>query len=258
VELRGKRVLITGASSGIGAALARELAAAGAHLVLSARRVPELEALAAELGAHGTPVEVVPGDLASTEGANALADAVGAVDILVNNAGIDLASRPWKPGNADKGDKLLQVNLLSPLRLTNRLLGPMVERKSGALVFVSSVSAWNPFPSAHYYAASKAALAAAAETLRIDLRGTGVHVLTVYPGPIRTPMLEQIKPGSAVAKFFAPLPKGKPDELARRVVDALLADERQLVYPAIYAPSRWLAPLGGRLIGLLAPAPRKS
>src|SRR5688572_25787995 len=107
MEIRGKRVLVTGASSGIGADLARALAPAGADLVLSARRVPELEALAAELRGHGGKVEVIPGDLATIAGVDALAAAAGAVDVLVNNAGVELVGRPWKRGFADKGEKLL-------------------------------------------------------------------------------------------------------------------------------------------------------
>jgi short-subunit dehydrogenase len=229
---------------------------AGANLVLSARRVPELEVLAAELRKGVTTVEVVPGDLSSPAGADAVATAAGRVDVLVNNAGVELAGRPWKDGLADKGDHLLQVNLLSPLRLTNRLLGAMVERGDGAVVFISSVSAWSPLPGGSYYAASKAALGAAANTMRIDLKGTGVHVLGVYPGPIHTPMLEKTKGDEQMRKFFSRLPTGRSDELAKKVVDALVDDHDTVVYPALYRPAQWLSPMSRWVVDRMTPKPK--
>jgi short-subunit dehydrogenase len=256
VNLSGKRVLITGASSGIGADLARALAPEGARLVLSARRRPELEALAAELGG-GAQVEVVPGDLATAAGADALAAAAGDVDVLVNNAGVDLVGRPWKEGLADKGDRLMQLNLLSPLRLANQLLGPMVERGEGALVFIASVSAWAPFPGGSYYAASKAGLGMAAESFRIDLKGTGVTSLCVYAGPVQTAMLEKAQKNEATRRFFARLPTGRPDELAKKIVAALRRGDETIVYPAIYRGTRALSGLTLWATRQMAPAARR-
>src|SRR5262249_9132726 len=128
VDLREKRALVTGATGGVGVELARAFSAAGAHLVLAGRRAPELGALAAELRPHGTAVDVIPGDLCTAAGAEALAEAAGRVDVLVNNASAMVCDTPWKGDLPDEGDRLLQVNLLSPLRLTTRVLGPMVER----------------------------------------------------------------------------------------------------------------------------------
>jgi short-subunit dehydrogenase len=257
VNLSGKRILITGASSGIGADLARALAPEGPELVLSALRRPELEALAAELGGQAR-VDVVTGDLSTQAGADALAAAVGDIDVLVNNAGMDLVGRPWREGFADKGERLLQLNLLSPLRLANKLLGGMVERGSGALVFVTSVSAWAPFPGGSYYAASKAGLAMAAETFRIDLKGTGVTSMCVYAGPIQTAMLEKAQKNEATRQFFARLPTGRPDVLARKIVDALRRGDETIVYPAIYRGSRPLSGLMQWITRQMAPAARKS
>lgn len=260
MELRGKRVLVTGASSGIGADLVRELAGAGADLILSARRLKELDELAAEVGRAGVQVVAIPADLSTPAGADELAakaaQALGGVDVLVNNAGIDLLGRPWKEGLADLGDRLMQVNTLSPLRLTNRLLGPMVERGAGAVVFISSVAGWAPFPGAAWYAASKAALARFAETIRIDLRGTGVHVLAVYPGPVHTPMLERALSSEAGRRTFRPLPKGTSPELARRIAWALEHDQETVVYPSAYKGALWFMGLSRWLIGLAAPAKR--
>jgi uncharacterized protein len=257
VNLRGRRVLITGASSGIGAELARKLAPEGADLVLAARRKPELDALAAELAGHGGRVDVLPADLATARGADALAAAAGDVDVLVNNAGVDVAARPWKDGLADRGDRLMQVNLLSPLRLSNKLLGQMVERGQGVVVFIASVSAWVPFPGGSYYAASKAGLAMAAESFRVDLKGTGVRVLCVYAGPIRTAMLARTDKNQAMKDFFGRLPTGRADVLAGRIVRALRADEHTVVYPAVYHGTRLFEGLTRWAARQIAPAARK-
>ncbi len=258
MDLRGKRTLVTGASSGIGTELARKLAVAGAELIVSARRTAELERLAEELRAHGGNVEVVAADLATTEGAEALVARVGEVDVLVNNAGVEVAGQPWREGFADEGDRMMFVNVLSPLRLASKLMGKMVERGEGALVFVASVAAWAPFPEGSYYAASKAALAMAAESFRIDLKGSGVLSMCVYAGPIRTAMLDKATAESeAVRAFFARLPTGRADELATRVVDALRAGEETVVYPAIYQGSRMFEGVTRWVTRQMAPALRK-
>jgi short-subunit dehydrogenase len=257
MELRGTRALVTGASSGIGAEIARKLAAAGADLVLAARRVPELEALAGELRGLGGRVDVVPADLSTSAGADALAVAAGEIDVLINNAGVEAVGRPWKEGHADKGERLLVLNLLSPMRLASKLLGPMVERGQGAVVFVSSVSAWAPFPGGTYYAASKAGLGMAAESLRTDLKGTGVRSICVYAGPVQTAMLEKAQSNPATKGFFDRLPTGRPGELADRIVEALRGDEDTLVYPSVYRTTEVLGRAARWVVRQMAPAAKK-
>jgi len=154
---------------------------------------------------------------------------------------------------ADRGARLFQVNVLSALRLTSLLLGPMVERGEGTVAFMSSVSAWLPFPRGAWYAASKAALRQFAETLRIDCKGTGVHVLGVYPGPVYTPMLEKALQTEAGKKFFGRLPIGKADVLSRRVVDALFRDEETVIYPRVYQATSWLGGLSRRFVAMTTP-----
>lgn len=259
MELEGKRVLVTGASSGIGADLCRELGGSGARLVLAARRRPELEALAQEAERSGARAAVVVVDLGSPGGADELARAAalpfGGIDVLINNAGIELAGSFLGDAMPDQGDLLLQVNLASPLRLASRLVGPMVERGDGAVVFVSSISAWAPFPNGAYYAASKAALARAAESIRIELKGTGVHVLAVYPGPIRTPMLDKFLSSEAKAAYRG-LPQGTSTELARRIVDGLRQDEQTVVYPGVYRATTWFMGISRWVMGVTAPSRR--
>lgn len=259
MELSGKRVLVTGASSGIGADLSRELAGAGAHVVLAARRRAELDVLAGEIGRSGGRAAVVPADLSSREGADALArEAVvpfGGIDVLVNNAGVEVVGRPWKAETADEGDRLLQINLASPLRLTSHLLGPMVERRDGAVVFISSVAAWAPMPGGAWYSASKAGLARAAEAIRIDLKGRGVRVVAVYPGPVKTPMLDRIMTTSAKG-FFRMLVTGTSTELARRIVDALRHDEDTVFYPSVYRATAWFMSMSRWVANTAAPGGR--
>lgn len=256
-NLQGKRVLLTGASSGIGADLARELAGEGAQLALTARRLPELDALAGELQRAGAPVTVLQADLSTAAGTDRLVEAalaaLGQVDVLVNNAGVDLLGKPWEPGMAELGDKLLHVNVNAPLRLTARLLGPMVERGEGAVVFVSSVAGWAPQPNAAWYSASKAALARFAETIRIDLKGTGVNVVAVYPGPVHSPMLDRVLATEAGRRTFKLLPKGTSPELARRIADAITTGQETVFYPAVFRVSSWFMGLSRMIAGLTSP-----
>jgi short-subunit dehydrogenase len=263
MKLDGARTLVTGASSGIGAEIARALArrTRGAQLVLAARRAAELESLARELEGLGARTAVIPADLATAAGADALAKAApgpfGGIDVLVNNAGVELVSAIWKDGVAEAGDRLVQVNLLSPMRLAHRLVGPMIARGGGGIVFMSSLAGWAPMPGNSYYAASKGALARAAESLRIELAGRGVRVLAVYPGPVRTRMLDDIVARSG-GRFVVPgMPVGHPDELAERVVDALAEDREDLFYPAIYRTSAWFMGLTRLMVRLATLSRRK-
>lgn len=184
-RFKGWRALVTGASAGIGAELARALAKAGCNLVITARRVERLKALAAELrDAHGVEVAVVAGDLATPAGIDAVVagcDAAGPVDLLVNNAGLGKAGRfldnDWAMEQA-----VLAVNVGACLALTHRLVPAMVERGRGHVVFLGSIAAYTPIPWFAAYAASKAYIKRFAEGLSRELAGTGVGVTTVHPG----------------------------------------------------------------------------
>lgn len=259
MDVRDKRILLTGASSGIGADLARELAGAGARLVLAARRKAELDALCAEIAPLGTPAVAIPADLSTAEGADELADAAvialgGGVDILINNAGVEIVAPIWQLGAADAGDRLLQVNVMSPLRLTHRLLPGMIERGAGTVVFVASVAGWVPMLGGTYYSASKAAIARAAETIRIDLKGSGVRVCAVYPGPVVTPMFDRVNATETGKRVYKGLPRGTSPELARRIVDALQYDEETVFYPRVYRVPSWFMGLSRWFVGVTAPS----
>ena len=176
-------VAITGASSGIGEALAREFSNAGASISLIARRKDLLDQIAASLT---TPHFVKSVDLIDYENAASwipeAENQLGPIDILINNAGMQVVA-PAEETPATQGEDVLKLNLLTPLRLTRTVLPPMIARGSGTIVDIASLAAIAPTPGMHHYNAAKGGIAAASEALRGELRGTGVHIVTVYPGP---------------------------------------------------------------------------
>jgi short-subunit dehydrogenase len=176
VDLQGSTVLLTGATGGIGQAIARALDERGARLLLTARRTDRLERLAASLG--GRP-EIVPADL--TYDAAEVAERARVVDILVANAAVP-ASGPIVDYTADQIDRALDVNLRAPIQLTRELLPGMVERGRGHLVLISSLSGKVASVGSSLYSATKFGLRGFASGLREDLHGTGVGVTLVSPG----------------------------------------------------------------------------
>ena len=180
MELDGARVLLTGATGGLGEAIARSLRERGARLVLSGRRAEALEALAAELDA-----EAVPCDLSDREAVDRLADAAGDVDVLVANAGLPGSGTLLKLDQAEI-DRVLEVNLRAPIALARRLAPAMVEHGRGQLVFVASFA--GKVPSAgesSIYTATKFGLRGFAHVLRAQMKRKQVGVSLVTPGPVR-------------------------------------------------------------------------
>jgi len=181
--------LVTGASGGIGAELARELARRGHDLVLAARSLAPMEALAAELRDDGTAVTVIPADLAKPGAAAGLAHEVASrglvVDVLVNNAGLGAAGRFDRIDPARLGE-VLQVNVVALSELTRLLIPGMVARGRGRIMLVASVAGFQPGPHMAAYFASKAYVLSLGEALAYELRGTGVTVTTLCPGATAT------------------------------------------------------------------------
>ncbi len=187
-ELSGYRALVTGASAGIGAEIARSLARRGAALVLTARRGPELEALAAELrAAHAVAVEVLVADLAAPDAARPLwerATAGGAVDILVNNAGFG-HFRPFGEVAVTREAEMLRLNILTVVELGHAFVTAHRDRPPGRpayLLNVASMAAWQPVPNFSTYAASKVFVRNWSEALTLEQRGTGIRVTCLCPG----------------------------------------------------------------------------
>jgi NAD(P)-dependent dehydrogenase (short-subunit alcohol dehydrogenase family) len=194
MELKGKAALVTGASRGLGAALARELSRAGARVMLVARGEEELfrtvESIRAEGGdAHGFAADVA--DKRSTHAiAGAAASLVGPLDVLINNAStlgpVPLELAMDTP--CEEWERALAVNLLGPFRLIKAVAGGMIVRGHGLVLNVSSDAAVNAYPRWGAYGASKAALEHLTRTLAAELEGTGVAVLSVDPGEMDTQM----------------------------------------------------------------------
>ena len=181
VELQGARVLLTGATGGIGGAIARALHGRGAHLVLSGRKEEQLEALRSELGDRA---EVVSADLAAPSSVAMLAESAGTVDALVANAALP-GSGPLEDFTEEQIDRALNVNLRAPIQLTHTLSPGMVDRGRGQFVYISSIAGKIAPPGSSLYSATKFGLRGFGQGLREDLHGTGVGVTMVYPGFIR-------------------------------------------------------------------------
>ena len=179
MNLGGRSALLTGATGGIGAAIARALAARGATLLLTGRRTDVLEPLAAELGARALAC-----DLADPAAVDRLADEAGDVDLLVANAALP-ASGLLTSFTQEEIDRALAVNLRAPMALARRFVEPMIARRSGHLVFVSSLSGKAASPGGSVYSATKFGIRGFARGLRQDLSPHGVGVSVVLPGFIR-------------------------------------------------------------------------
>lgn len=178
---------VTGASSGIGAATARSFALAGAHLVLAARRIERLHALAAKLTVPAHLIELDVRDRAAVHAAvAAIPDAFAAIDVLVNNAGLSRGFEPLHEGVQDDWDEMIDTNVKGLLYVTRAVLPGMVARGHGHVINVGSVAGHETYPRGNVYCASKAAVRALNKGMRLDLAGTGVRVSTVDPGLVPT------------------------------------------------------------------------
>jgi uncharacterized protein len=211
VDVSGRTVLLTGATGGLGHAIARALARRGASLILTGRRADVLEPLAAETGA-----EVRGVDLADAAAVAELAEGCADVDVLVANAGLPGTGR-LDGYSVEQVDRVLDVNLRAPIVLAHALAPKMVERGRGSLVFMSSLSGKAASPSSSLYSATKFGLRGFALGLRIDLYGTGVGVTVVNPGFIRE--------AGMFHESGAKLPPGvgtkSPEDVARAVARAI-------------------------------------
>ncbi len=227
---------MTGASYGIGAALARSFADRGALVVLAARTMASLEAVAAEVG--GVPLRV---DLAQPSELDGLIDRAaaavgGPIDILVNNASTAEIAAFATRGAAGISEEI-QVNLGATVELTRQALPLMIERGHGHLVFVSSLQAAAPTPAFAVYGATKAAISHFAAILRLELAGTPIGITVVAPGPVDTPMWDRIEASpltTGLLRRYARagmLTKDDPAVLAAKVVAGVERDARHVRTP---------------------------
>ncbi len=207
-DLTGKRALVTGASGGIGGAVAKALHGQGATVALSGTRTEPLEALAAELGARAF---VAPCNLSDAEAVEALpkqaAEAMGGVDILVNNAGVT-RDQLFMRMSDDDWDTVLKVNLTAAFRLARGVMRPMMKARWGRIVSVTSVVGVTGNAGQGNYAASKAGLIGMSKSLAAEVAGRGITVNCVAPGFIETAMTSGL-PDAQKEKLLGAIPAGR-------------------------------------------------
>ena len=219
-DLTGKNALVTGASGGIGAAIARSLHAAGATVGLSGTRVEPLEALAAELGERA---HVLPCNLSDPEAVDALpkqaAEAMGSVDILVNNAGITRDNLFMRMSD-EEWQSVLDVNLTATFKLCKGVLRGMMKARWGRIVNISSVVGATGNPGQGNYAAAKAGMVGMSKSLAYEVASRGITVNAVAPGFIETAMTDKLNDDQKAA-ILTQNPSGRmgsPEEIASAVL----------------------------------------
>ncbi len=248
-------VWLSGASSGLGAALARELASRGCRLALFARRGSELEKLRDELLAARAEAEVLvqAGDVRERarvrEAVEEAERRFGGLDVVILNAG---TGDSLFPENFDAGvvERIFAVNLLGAVYGIEAALPGMLARRSGKIVGISSIAGFRGLPGSAPYCASKAALTTFLESLRLDLRGTGIQVITVTPGFIKTPLTDRNR---YPMPFLQP-----PDRAARRIVRGIERGKRVIHFPKrLTVPMKILrcvpVPLYDAILGMVVP-----
>ncbi len=235
MELAGKTALLTGATGGLGRAIASALAGRGATLVLSSRRAKELDELAASLPGAGHRAAVC--DLADEGAALELLEAAGPLDCFVANAALPASGRLDKFSQEEIG-RALRVNLESPVRMARELAPRMMERRTGHLVFISSLSGKAHNARASLYSATKFGLRGFAFCLRDDMRGTGVGVSVISPGFIRDAGMF----ADSGSKAPAAMGSATPEQVGDAVAEAIERDKGEIT----------VAPLRARVLSRFA------
>jgi len=248
----GKVVVVTGASQGIGKALSLELAVQRPRLALAARDEAALEAVASECRSRGAEALVVPTDVADERSCRALVEAAvrrfGGIDVLVNNAGIGMLARFEDVTDLSVYERLMRVNYLGSVYPTFYAL-PHLERSRGQVVAVSSLAGLSGVPMRTAYAATKHAQIGFFDSLRVELRGTGVDVTVVCPYWVRSEIRRRAAGPDGRTVESSPVREDEvmtAEECARRVVRAMERRQRMLVMTLKGRLGRW--------VNLVAPA----
>lgn len=226
MSLENKHVVVTGASSGLGRAVALETAGAGARLSLLARRIDQLEDVARQVVERGGQAHALPADVTVQDSVDAaITEAIqnfGPVDVLVANAGVS-PTMSVHAIDVKQAEDVMRVNYFGVVYTMNAVLPAMIERNEGVVAAVSSLAASRGLPYSATYCASKAAVTAWVESLRIELRGTGVKLITSHPGYIRTPMTTEVE---------HELPHMvEVEDAARRLVKGICKQKSEINFP---------------------------
>jgi short-subunit dehydrogenase len=222
-DFKGKKYWLVGASDGLGAALARKLSAAGAHVILSARSEDKLKELSAELD---NPSDVVTVDISDGDNVKAAAKQVGDIDGVVIIAGVywPMKATEW---DADKATAMLDVNLTGMMRVLGEVVPNMVKKDAGHIVLTGSLSGFRGLPGTIGYGASKAGIMYLAESMHADLKSTGVKVQVANPGFIKTRLTDK-------NDFKMPFIM-EPDEAAQIMLDHMKSNGFKRSFPTIFS-----------------------
>lgn len=235
----GKVVFLSGASSGIGAALARFVGERGAQIGLFARRAELLAALASDIEASGGRSLALPGDVTDracvVNAVQQLESTLGPVDVLVANAGIGVPT-PAQHFDAEAAAEIVRVNVIGASNCVAACLPSMLARRRGHLVAIASLAAFRGLPGSAAYCASKSALRTLFESLRLDVARESIRVTTILPGFVDTPMTSNRR---AALPFLLPVKEG-----ARRIARAIERGRREVAFP-------WQLSIPVRLLGIL-------
>jgi short-subunit dehydrogenase len=256
--VKNKVVVITGASKGIGAELARQLAAKGAKLVLAARGTAELEAVAQQCRERGASVITVRADVAVERDCKAIisgaALAYGGIDVLVNNAGMTMWARFEEIEDLSILDRIMQVNYMGSVYCTRHAL-PYLRASRGGVVGISSLAGRTGVPTRTGYSASKHAMAGFFDSLRIELGDSGVAVTMIYPGFVSTGIRENATGPDGKPIKVSPVREGEVmgvEECARLIVEAIERRRREVVMTARGKIGLWLKLFAPSLIDRIA------
>jgi short-subunit dehydrogenase len=236
IGVEGKNVLLTGASSGIGRALALRLGAGGARLAIAARREEMLEEVAAEIEASGgIRPRVLPADLsrrgAGAELAGRALRSLEGIDVLINNAGGSVTGLEWEVADRDEGRRVFEINLWAPLALVGELVPTMRAQDGGTIVNVTSLLQVSPFPRLGHTAASKSALALATETLRLESRRGGITVIEAALGVVDTAASAANRDLPGGAEWIRRSRPGTAQGAAEAIIRAIERREPRVIYP---------------------------
>lgn len=255
--LEGRVALVTGASSGIGAAAARGLALRGCSLILAARRIQLLEALAEEIEAGPCAAAALPVHLDVTDRGSidrcvqTAAARFGHVDILVNNAGVGMLDWLERLDPMAGIQQQLDVNLLGAIQMTRAVLPGMMERRQGHIIQMASMASWIAAPTYGVYAASKFGLRGFSEALRREVTPWGIHVSVLYPGAVRTGFasagVAKRRTRLTTPRFLVLISESVGEAVSRLAV----RPRRSLVMPAVMRPLIWVNSLFPGLVDVL-------
>lgn len=257
-SMRDNVVIITGASRGIGAELARQLAAQGARLALAARDEAALESVADECRQRGATVEVIPVDVTVEADCRRLVERTvarfGRIDTLVNNAGATMWARVDEIRDLAMLARIMQVNYMGAVYCTASAL-PHLKASRGRIVGVASLTGLTGVPTRSGYAASKHAMRGFFDSLRIELAGSGVTVTMIYPGFVATGIRENATGPDGTPVRINPLDPERvmsPQECARLIIVAIRRRSRELVMTPLGKLAQWLKLLAPNLVDRMA------